>query len=191
MPAMQELSRGLAENWPIWLVTVTLVVAAVIDGFKLKVPNWITFPMIVSGWIYSATLSPYAGFEGLTYSLIGTAVGLALLMPAYAIGGMGAGDVKLLAGVGAWVWGTVTLYAFAVSAVLGGIIAVCMVLAGKSWDKHQNQFWMICNEIMTIKDPDKLSTIAAERKPTMMLLPYGIPIAIGTIAYFACAGMLL
>jgi prepilin peptidase CpaA len=118
-------------------------------------------------------------------------VGLALLLPAYAIGGMGAGDVKLLAGVGAWVWGTVTLYAFAVSAIVGGIIAVCMVLAGKSWDKHQNQFWMICNEIMTVKDPDKLSTIAAERKPTMMLLPYGIPIAIGTIAYFACAGMLL
>jgi prepilin peptidase CpaA len=191
MPAMQDISRGLAENWPIWVVTVTLVVAAVIDGIKLKVPNWITFPMIVSGWIYSATLSPYAGWEGLMFSLIGTVVGLALLMPAYAIGGMGAGDVKLLAGVGAWVWGTTTLYAFAVSAVIGGIIAIGMVLAGKGWTKHRNQFWMIYNEIITVKDPEKLATIAAERKPTMMLLPYGIPIAIGTIAYFACAGMLL
>ena len=96
----------MTENWPIWVVTITLVVAAVIDGLKLKVPNWITFPMIISGWIYSAALSPYAGWEGLMYSLIGTVVGLALLLPAYAIGGMGAGDVKLLAGVGAWVWGT-------------------------------------------------------------------------------------
>ena len=50
---------------------------------------------------------------------------------------------------------------------------------------------MICTEILTIKDPEKLAAIAAERKPTMMLLPYGIPIAIGTIAYFAIAGMLL
>jgi prepilin peptidase CpaA len=191
MPDTQDISRALAENWPIWVVTITLVVAAVIDGLKLKVPNWITFPMIVSGWIYSATLSPYAGWEGLMYSLIGTVVGLALLMPAYAIGGMGAGDVKLLAGVGAWVWGTTTLYAFAVSAVIGGIIAVLMVLAGKSWSKHQSQFWMIANEIMTVKDPEKLATIAAERKPTMMLLPYGIPIAIGTIAYFAATGMLM
>ncbi|MGD9636940.1 MAG: prepilin peptidase [Pirellulales bacterium] len=191
MPDMQDISRGLTENWPIWVVTVTLVVAAVIDGLKLKVPNWITFPMIVSGWIYSATLSPFPGWEGLMYSLIGTVVGLALLLPLYAIGGMGAGDVKLLAGVGAWVWGTVTLYAFAVSAVIGGIIAVLMVLAGKSWTKHQSQFWMICNEILTVKDPEKLATIAAERKPTMMLLPYGIPIAIGTIAYFAITGMLL
>ena len=191
MPDMQEITRGLAENWPIWVVTITLVVAAVIDGLKLKVPNWITFPMIVSGWIYSATLSPYAGLDGLMFSLIGTVVGLALLLPAYAIGGMGAGDVKLLAGVGAWVWGTTTLYAFAVSAIVGGIIAVGMVLAGKGWNKHRSQFWMICNEILAVKDPEKLATIAAERKPSMMLLPYGIPIAIGTIAYFACAGMLL
>lgn len=191
MPFTQAFARGLAENWPIWVVTVTLVVAAVIDGLKLKVPNWITFPMIISGWIYSATLSPYAGMEGLTYSLIGTAVGLALLLPAYAIGGMGAGDVKLLAGIGAWVWGTVTLYAFAISAIIGGVIAIGMVIAGKGWFKHKDQFWMICNEILTVKDPEKLATIAAERKPSMMLLPYGIPIAIGTIAYFACAGMLL
>jgi prepilin peptidase CpaA len=187
----QSFSQGVNENWPIWVVSVTLVVAAVIDGLKLKVPNWITFPMIVSGWIYSATCSPFAGWEGLMYSLVGTAVGLALLLPAYAIGGMGAGDVKLLGGVGAWVWGTVTLYAFAVSAIVGGAIAVVMVLVGRNWHQHQSQFWMICNEILTVKDPEKLAVIAAERKPTMMLLPYGIPIAIGTIAYFACAGMLL
>src|SRR5262245_4973226 len=184
-------THGLAENWPVWFVTVTLIVAAVIDGMQLKVPNWITFPMIVSGWIYSATLSPYAGWEGLMYSLIGTAIGLALLLPAYAIGGMGAGDVKLLAGVGAWVWGTTTLYAFAVSAIVGGVIAVIMVLLGRTWNKHHSQFWMIFNEIMTVKDPEKLATIAAQRKSSMLLLPYGIPIAIGTIAYFACAGMLL
>jgi prepilin peptidase CpaA len=191
MPDFQSLTHALGENWPIWVVTITLIVAAVIDGMKLKVPNWITFPMIISGWIYMTLFSPYAGWEGLLYSLGGTVVGLAVLMPAYAIGGMGAGDVKLMAGVGAWVGATVTLWAFAISAIIGGVIAVVMVIIGKGWSKHQGQFWMICNEILTVKDPDKLASIAAERKPTMMLLPYGIPIAIGTIAYFACTGMLL
>jgi prepilin peptidase CpaA len=186
----EQLGSHLAETWPTWVVTITLVVAAVIDGLKLKVPNWITFPMIVSGWIYSATLSPYAGWEGLWLSLIGTAVGLALLLPAYAVGGMGAGDVKLLAGVGAWMWGTTTLYAFAVSALVGGIIATGMVLWAGAWQKHKNQFWAILNEIATVKDPEKLAEIAAERKPRMFLLPYGIPIAIGSIAYFAWTGML-
>ncbi len=188
----ETLSRGLVNHWPIWVVSITLVVAAVIDGLKLKVPNWITFPMVIAGWIYSATcVAGYSWWEGLLFSLAGTAVGLALLLPAYAIGGMGAGDVKLLAGIGAWVWSTDTVYAFAVSAVVGGAIAVVMVVFQRSWFKHQSQFWIICNEILTVKNPDKLATIAAERKPTMMLLPYGIPIAIGTIAYFAAAGMLL
>jgi prepilin peptidase CpaA len=188
---IHHLTRGLFDNWPIWVVTLTLIVAAVIDGLKLKVPNWITFPMIISGWVYSVALSPYAGWEGLMYSMLGTIVGLALLLPAYAIGGMGAGDVKLLAGVGAWVWSTTTLNAFAVSTIVGAIIAILMVLFQRKWTKHHAQFWMICTEILTVKDPEQLATIAAERKPSMMLLPYGIPIAIGTIAYFAVAGMLL
>jgi prepilin peptidase CpaA len=186
----QGFSSSLAETWPAWVVTITLVVAAVIDGLQLKVPNWITFPMIVSGWAYSAAFSPYAGWEGLFYSLVGTAVGLALLLPAYAIGGMGAGDVKLLAGVGAWMWGAITLYAFAVSALVGGVIAVLMVVWAGAWQKHKNQFWSILNEIASVKDPEKLAEIAAERKPRMFLLPYGIPIAIGSIAYFAWTGLL-
>ncbi|RIK78180.1 MAG: prepilin peptidase [Planctomycetota bacterium] len=186
----QEIVSRLGETWPCWVVTVTLVVAAVIDGLQLKVPNWLTFPMIASGWIYSAAFSPYAGWEGLFLSLIGTAVGLAVLLPPYAVGGMGAGDVKLMAGVGAWMWGTVTLYAFAVSALAGGLIAIGMVLWRGAWEKHKNQFWSIINEIITVKDPEKLAEIAAERKPRMFLLPYGIPIAIGSIAYFAWSGML-
>ena len=40
-------------------------------------------------------------------------------------------------------------------------------------------------------DPNQLSAIAAERKPRMFLLPYGIPIAIGTIFYFVMTGMLI
>ncbi len=179
---------AIHENWPFWLVTFTLVVAAVIDGYKLKVPNWITFPLIVSGWVVS-TVS--FGWVGLGWSLVGTAVGLGLLLPLYAIGGMGAGDVKLLAGVGAWVGGTITLYAFCVSAIVGGVIAVLMILYRRGWHKHYHQFWTIWNEVATIRDPEKLSAIAAERKSSMLLLPYGIPIAIGTIAYFAYTGMLL
>src|SRR5258705_2392116 len=89
-------ASAIAENWTVWLVTVVLILAAVIDGFELKVPNWVTFPFILSGWLYS-TLA--FGWEGLGWSLLGTAIGLALLLPAYAIGGMGEGDVKLLAAV--------------------------------------------------------------------------------------------
>jgi prepilin peptidase CpaA len=184
----QTILEALTENWHIWLVTVTLIVAAVIDGLQLKVPNWITFPMVISGLVFSFAAF---GWEGLAWSLIGTVVGLALLLPAYAIGGMGAGDVKLLAGVGAWVWGTHTFYAFCASAIVGGVIAIGMVLWQKAWSKHRDQFFVILNEVMNIRDPNELASIAADRKSSMMLLPYGIPIAIGTIGYFAWTGMLV
>ncbi len=188
---LATLGPALTENWPVWFVTITLIVAAVIDGKQLKVPNWITFPMIISGWVYCAAFGPDAGFSGLLFSLGGTVVGLLLLLPAYAIGGMGAGDVKLMAGIGAWIGSMDTFFSFGVSAIVGGIIAVAMVLLTKSWDKHRLQFFTIWNEIKGIKSPEKLAVIAAERKPTMLLLPYGIPIAIGTIGYFATTGMLV
>jgi prepilin peptidase CpaA len=74
--------------------------------------------------------------------------------------------------------------------VIGGVIAVLMILVRRGWRKHRDQFLMIYTEIMTIGNPTELSAIAAERKSSMLLLPYGIPIAIGTIAYFAWNRML-
>jgi prepilin peptidase CpaA len=65
-----------------------------------------------------------------------------------------------------------------------------MVLARGAWVGHRDLFWSICGELMTIHDPEQLSAIAAQRKSSMMLLPYGIPIALGTIGYFAWSGML-
>lgn len=192
LSVFNNIAAAVSEHWIAWLVmwgvTLTLIVAAVIDGWKLKVPNWITLPMILAAWLTSLCLY---GWAGLGYSLLGTAVGLGLLMPAYAIGGMGAGDVKLLAGVGAWVGVSTTIWAFAVSAIAGAAIAVGMVLFRRQWRHHQGQFLAILNEIMVIRNPEVLAANAAERKPQMMLLPYGIPIAIGSIGYFVYMGMLI
>ncbi len=176
------------EHWPVWFVTIALVVAAIIDGIQLKVPNWLTFPFVISGWAYSCF---YFGWDGLGWSLMGTIVGLGLLLPAYAIGGMGAGDVKLLAGVGAWMHATHTFWAFALSVIVGAILAVLMVAYRRAWGKHARQFRAILEEIVTIRDPNELAAIAAERKSSMLLLPYGIPIAIGSIIYFAWEGLLI
>ncbi len=187
MSIFDHVLPSIAHNWPIWLLSTVLVLAAAIDGWKLRVPNWITFPLVMGGWVYGAACF---GWEGLGWSLLGTIVGLALLLPAYAIGGMGAGDVKLLAGVGAWVGGTDTLYAFCVSAIVGGALALAMVLWRRNWRHHLAQFWNITQEILVVRDPTALAETAAGRKSTMLLLPYGIPIAIGSIAYFLWMGML-
>lgn len=191
---MIDFGATLADNWPYWVVTLFVIVAAYIDGKELRVPNKLTYPMIIAGWIYSAIAYGVAGdgwYVGLGWSLAGTAVGLATLLPAYSIGGMGAGDVKMMAAIGAWVYCSTTFYAFCVSAVVGAILAIVMILWAKQGKKHMNQFMFILNEIMTVRNPETLATIAADRKSSMRLLPYGIPIAIGTVLYFAWMGMLI
>jgi prepilin peptidase CpaA len=177
----------LVENWHVKLVCATLIVAAWIDGKQLRVPNWITFPMVLSGLLYSGIVG---GWQGLGDGLIGMCVGLATLLPLYAVGGMGAGDVKLMAGIGAWLGATVTWEAFLWSAVVGGLMAVVMVLKRRAWDKHYGNAMLILAEVVNVKDPRELSKIAAARKPHMLLLPYGIPICIGSIAYFIYKDMI-
>ncbi len=191
---MNELLINMADNWVYWAVSVFAVVAAYIDGKELRVPNKLTFPMIIAGWIYSSIsygMYDQGWYVGLMWSLAGTAVGIATLLPAYAIGGMGAGDVKMMAAIGAWVHCTITFYAFCVSTIVGAILAIIMIIAAGEARKHYAQFFCILNEITTIRDPEALAEIATERKSTMRLLPYGIPLAIGTVLYFAWSGLLI
>ncbi len=170
----------------VWLVAVVLTEAAIIDWKTLKVPNWLTFHFLFAGLAYWAWQGGWSGFG---HSLAGAALGLAVLMPLYSIGGMGAGDCKLYAGFGAWVGMSVVLSAFVVSAVVGGVIALGMI----AWSGNYARYWAmgqtILNEIVTIRNPAKLSELAAARKPSMTLLPYGIPLCIGSVAYCGWTGM--
>ena len=180
----------LIQNWHVKLVCVVLIVAAYIDGKELRVPNWITFPMVLSGIVFSTWTAGWGDAQsGLWGSLLGMMVGLACLLPLYAVGGMGAGDVKLMAGVGAWLGAETTFYAFCVSTVVGAVMALVMVIHRKSFKKHYANFLMIVTEWLSVRNPKELSQIAAERKPSMLLLPYGIPICIGSIGYFLYTGM--
>ena len=171
-----------------WVVCVFVVVAAIIDGVALKVPNWLTFPMIILGWVAGAC---FFGWWGLVASLIGTGIGLLLLLPLYAIGGMGAGDVKLLAGVGAWMGVQHTIWAFIYGVVIGAFLAIFLA----AWRKRLREFFLsmlsIAWEILLIRNPATLARLAKERKPNAILLPYGIPIALGCVTYLAYWGMLL
>ena len=175
------------QNWHVKLVCLILIVAAYIDGKEFRVPNWLTFPMVISGLIFNVVTQ---GWLGLGFGLLGMIVGLLCLIPLYAVGGMGAGDEKLMAGVGAWLGWQTTVFAFCLSTFVGAVMAIGMALYRRDFKKHYANFLMIFMEWITIKKPSELSKIAAERKSSMLLLPYGIPICIGSITYFAYEGLL-
>jgi prepilin peptidase CpaA len=73
--------------------------AAVVDVREYRVPNRLTMPLLPLGIAYHTFAG---GVEGLQMSFLGAAFGFASLILAYAIGVLGAGDVKLVAAVGAW-----------------------------------------------------------------------------------------
>src|SRR3954453_17239305 len=93
------------EFWPVHVICVGMIAAAIIDWWKFKVPNKLTFPLIIGGWLLGLAnnFGLGAGEGGLGAALVGTLLGLGLLLPIYAIGGMGAGDVKMTMGFGSWI----------------------------------------------------------------------------------------
>src|SRR5262245_24583174 len=99
------MSLLTVENWPLLVICAGMIAAAVIDWWKFKVPNRLTFPLIVSGWLLGLAndFGLEGGAGGIGASLLGTLVALGLMLPIYSIGGMGAGDVKMTMGFGAWI----------------------------------------------------------------------------------------
>lgn len=191
----------ILNNWPLGFICAAMIVAAVIDGWKLKVPNWLTFPLIVSGWglglLHSCGLWESTGSGGIGSSLVATGLGFVLLFPLYAIGGMGAGDVKMQMGFGAWVGsfygmravegvhpgaGWILVSAFCLAAVIGGVLALGMILARGQLRTNMNNTRAILGDLLG-SGVSKAADRAAQRKTRMHLLPYGIPLCLGFISY--------
>ena len=55
---MSEILTTMQENWVYWAVSVFAIVAAYIDGTKLKVPNKLTYPAMLVGFVFGSPSSP-------------------------------------------------------------------------------------------------------------------------------------
>ena len=194
----------ILSNWPLTFVCAAMIVAAVIDGWKLKVPNWLTFPLIISGWglgvLHSCGLLESTGTGGIAASLIATGLGFLLLFPLYAIGGMGAGDVKMQMGFGAWVGafygmravdgvhpgaGWILVSAFCLAAVIGGVLALGMIVVRGQLKTNMKNTRAILGDLVGASVTTAADK-AAQRKSRMHLLPYGIPLCLGFVSYLIC-----
>jgi prepilin peptidase CpaA len=100
-----------------------LAAAVVTDLRTRRIPNWLTASMVVTGLALA-----FARIGGVTpeQAALGIGAGLLLMLPGHVIGATGAGDVKLMAAVGAFVGPALVLNAFLGTAVAGGVFAVAV-----------------------------------------------------------------
>src|SRR5439155_236996 len=95
-----------------------------------RIPNWLVVPFLIAGILFSFFTR---GWGGVAYSLEGVLVGALLLGIFRLLGGMGMGDVKLCASVGAWIGPHQLLFALAFMGLAGGVMAFAWAICGGFW----------------------------------------------------------
>lgn len=187
---------------PIAVICFGMLLAAFIDGYAFKVPNWCTLSLVVSGWYIGAlhdlgvmaipglTAEVYGGVGA---ALGGTALGFAFLFPALFIRGMGQGDVKMTMGFGSWVCayfglgaGAWTLWwSFAVGVIVGGVFGLVIMVLRRQLQKNASNFREIVTDLQVLVTvgPAMAAERAEARKKDWWRLPYGVPLCVGFLGY--------
>lgn len=165
-----------------WTVTAILVpatlVASWIDYAQRRVPNWLNAAIAATGFIVQGY---YFGWQGIGTGALGLLVGFGVLIVPWLMHGMGAGDVKLMAAIGVWFGPWLTLLSFCVGAVVGGVIAVIMIVAaGKTWMAYANLL-TIASKVSSTERVFSEFGSAKSFGDTSSLLPYGVPLTIGSL----------
>src|SRR4051812_38165028 len=102
------------------LLGILTLVAAGYDIRYRRIPNWLVLAGIVTGFAWNLFYS--SGWSGLGHAAAGLGLGFALYFPLYLLRARGAGDVKLLAAVGAIAGPENCFWIFILTALLGGVI---------------------------------------------------------------------
>lgn len=145
---------------PVALALLAATVSAVTDVGTRRIPNWLTGGTLLLGLIVN-TLT--GGWSGLALAGAGAALGLALLLPFFAMNVMGAGDVKLLAALGAVVGPRELISVALYAAVAGGVLSA-IILA------RQGRLMVTLEEIVVRRVPPTRGGAKA---------PYAVAIAAG------------
>src|SRR5205823_839836 len=118
-----------------WPTLVVLLVATATDIRSRRIPNWLVFPFLLAGVVLSGVGH---GWRGIGSSMAGIGLAVAVTGLLWWLRGMGMGDVKLCAAVGAWIGPEQLVTALVVMAITGGVMALiwaaCSGAVGESLD---------------------------------------------------------
>lgn len=162
------------------LLGILVALAAIFDIRYRRIPNWLVLAGIVGGFAWNVSNS---GWSGLLRASEGLGLGFILYFPLYLIRARGAGDVKLLAAVGAVTGPGNCFWIFLLTAVLGGVIAlVLLMFRGRVRKTFFNVGWMI-QDLLHLRAPYKSNAELDVTTDKGMRLPHGAMIAVGVLAF--------
>lgn len=172
-------------HW-LWLAPLALMLAACVatDVRDQRIPN----ALVAGGAVAGILLSLLPQGVGIANSAIGLAAGFALLLPLYLLRAMGAGDVKLMAAVGAFVgWpgiAPVVLYTF----LAGGVLSIAGAIAARNLGGVLSNIRTGAYLALGRVAAGRLPT-AAEFPLSRQRMPYALAIAAGTGAHLIAKGL--
>jgi prepilin peptidase CpaA len=162
-------------------VIATGLAASLWDIRTRRIPNAITLGGAAVALVFHVcTAGSVAAAPGAAgWSLAGWAVGLSLFLPLFLLGGMGAGDVKLLAAFGAWLGPKAVFWVAIYGSVTGGLIAVPLLVARRAFGRTLSNLWGLIGfwRLAGIRPHPGLTL----ETPGAVRLPYALPVAIGAL----------
>jgi prepilin peptidase CpaA len=163
-------------------ILLALVIgAAIYDVMYRRIPNWLNVIGALLGIALNTFL--YRGIAGTIFSLKGLGLAFGLYFVLYALHAMGAGDVKLMAAVGAIVGWQNWFGIFLFTAIIGGIAAIILSIAHRRLKKTLFNVSFILMEMKSGR-PAYLRNEELDVKSKKSLgLPHGAVIAVGTIVF--------
>jgi prepilin peptidase CpaA len=140
------------------------IVCGATDLWRFRVYNVVTIPLLLGGLAFHAW-SPLGDLIG--FAVVGAVLGGLLLLPFCALGGVGAGDVKLLAGIGAWIGAYDVLVLFVVTGCLVGLYSVGVVAITTDWSLFPARCRnAVRNPRSVLRRPPHVDDVAGQDAPT-------------------------
>lgn len=172
----------------LFAVFLLLLFAVKYDVIERRIPNKLTLSVVLWG-LFSSVI--FGGLQGIIDSFFGLFVGLAIFIIPFSMGGMGAGDVKLMAAVGSLIGWKLTVYSALLTAIAGGIIVIGYTLyKGNFFRMMKNIGISVYKTILYLsytivpneKFLNKYNSLHVNHiENDKMYIPYGVAIAIGTL----------
>jgi len=169
------MSIGDLQHIPLLYLVALLIVAALYDIRFQKIPNLLTLPGILIAIFYYTFIH---GFEGFLMSVAGVGLGISFMLLPYLMGGMGAGDAKLMGAVGGLLGPKGVFVAFLLTALIGGVYALVVLAFYGKLGRTLRRYGLLFKTFFLTRKIIYIPPSEQEKKPRMR---YGVAIALGTI----------